>query len=58
MNLRWPQTKEKPYYAPWYIVAWRAVWFPIIYALLAAIFVVTMLAYGKQRAIQFWTKNA
>lgn len=56
INLKWPST---PYngLAPWYVVAYRTVWLPLIYGGLAITFVGIALSSGLGEA-QYWLKRA
>lgn len=51
--LKWPHTPANCI-APWYILIWRALWFPIIYVGLGFTFVSLALCFGVTVALEWW----
>ena len=51
--VRWPETLGTGM-APWFVIAWRAIWMPIIYAGLAIAWIGVLFANGHNHACYFW----
>lgn len=51
--LRWPEDRLKGV-VPWFVVAWRVYWMPLIYVGLALAWCGVALAYGISKANRFW----
>lgn len=54
--LLWPESREMGM-VPWFVIAWRAVWMPLIYGGLVIACAGVALANGPRQALRFW-RNA
>jgi hypothetical protein len=55
--LRWPANYKNDY-SPWPVIAWRALWMPLIYIGLAIAFIGVVGANGLKQAQYFWRNAA
>lgn len=54
--LRWPEKRGNGL-VPWYVIAWRAMFMPLVYGGLAVAWIGVALANGPRQAARFW-RNA
>jgi len=56
INLKWPKTKERPYYNPWYVILWRFfMFFPS--AIVGALFYLTTTLYWMDTYQAEWFRK-
>lgn len=52
--LRWPENRNTGL-VPWFVIAWRALFMPLVYFGLAIAWLGVALANGPRQAMRFWS---
>jgi hypothetical protein len=52
--LRWPEDRSTGL-VPWFVIAWRALFMPLVYGGLAVAWLGVALARGPRQAMRFWS---
>lgn len=54
--LMWPKSANR-LYVPWWLIAWRAVWIPVVLALAIPLTLAIAAQMGPSDARRFWSDN-
>ena len=55
--LRWPENKLTGV-VPWFVIAWRLPWWPVLVAGMVLAWLGIAMMYGLSRAEEFWRRAA